>query len=95
MAGIYQAGSKREMGAPGRQVACPGPGSHEFRPSSRRRIGSYDAALPAAWRRDQMVCARFVTDSGVFLIIPAHCSARRHRDLVLPQQTLTRTYAGR
>ncbi|HMI14396.1 MAG TPA: hypothetical protein VK567_22975, partial [Bradyrhizobium sp.] len=43
--------------------------------------------VPSEWRLvEAEFVPKFVTDSGVLLIIPAHCSARRHRDLVLPQQ---------
>jgi len=62
------------------------------------RTGGLDEEAGPAWLGRGMdpfrdpVCARFVTDLGSFLIIPAHSSARGHRDLVLPQQVLTRTY---
>ena len=40
-----------------------------------------------------MVCAKFVTDSGSFVIIPAHSAHDAVESWFLRQQTLTRTYA--
>jgi hypothetical protein len=59
--------------------------------------GAFIRPLSAGRRLDgrrvlDPVCARFVTDSGSFLIIPAHSSAQGHRSPCLRHQTFTRTY---
>ena len=41
-----------------------------------------------------MTCAQFVPNSGAFLIIPAHSSARSRRHLLLQWLAVMHTYAN-
>ncbi len=81
-------GSRRAGGAPASARWAEGGGA------AAPRGGGWGARRPGNRVGPRPDCAQVVPNSGAFLIIPAHSSARRRREPLVPHQTVTRTYSN-